>query len=139
MSVNPNNIDHDTRKQCLQSLTSHLQNALRFHRRLFKRQVQPHKVLRPLNLPYTFFFVTFVYLLTKVLYMINVTLQLYFLNMFLRSSDSRSWYGFSTVKSILEGREWDETGIFPRVTLCDFKVRFWCSYPLSFFLRYFVV
>lgn len=32
-------------------------------------------------------------------------------------------YGWTITKDILQGRQWQESGSFPRVTFCDFQVR----------------
>lgn len=36
--------------------------------------------------------------------------------------DSYAW-GLSVANDLMAGREWPETGNFPRVTICDFSVR----------------
>lgn len=115
------NIEPQVKTNNIKSLTVHLQNALKFHRRLYRRQVRPHKILRFLNLPYSAVYVTSIYLLTKLLYLMNVAIQVVFLNRFLET-DHYSWYGFGAVMDMMNGTTWDQSLIFPRVTLCDFKV-----------------
>jgi hypothetical protein len=110
------------RQQTLRILTVHIENALRFHRRTIKRQVTPHNCLRLLNLPYTAVYVTSCYLVMKVLYLINIVIQFYMMNQFLSTRED-SFFGFGAVRALLNGSDWAESGVFPRVTMCDMMVR----------------
>uniref|UniRef100_A0A1I7T571 Innexin n=1 Tax=Caenorhabditis tropicalis TaxID=1561998 RepID=A0A1I7T571_9PELO len=122
LSSDPNNIKPDIKKANIRSLTVHLQGALRFHRRLQKKQIRPHRFLWIFNLPYSAFFVTSMYLCTKFFYLTNVCLQLAFMNQFLET-DKYKWYGFGALIDLLNGTTWEQSGMFPRVSLCDFDVR----------------
>ncbi|CAI5451129.1 unnamed protein product [Caenorhabditis angaria] len=122
LSSDPNNIKPDIKRANIKSLTVHLQGALRFHRRLQKKQIRPHRFLCFFNLPYSAFFVTAMYLCTKFLYLGNVCLQLAFMNKFLET-DKYKWYGLGAVVDLLNGTTWEQSGMFPRVSLCDFDVR----------------
>uniref|UniRef100_A0A158P8T1 Innexin n=1 Tax=Angiostrongylus cantonensis TaxID=6313 RepID=A0A158P8T1_ANGCA len=122
LSSDPNNIKPEIKKANIRSLTIHLQGALRFHRRLQKKQIRPHSVLRLFNLPYSAFFVTTMYLCTKFFYLTNVCLQLLLMNKFLETT-KYSWYGFGVILDLLNGTTWQQSGVFPRVSLCDFDVR----------------
>ncbi|XGW02502.1 hypothetical protein V3C99_014495 [Haemonchus contortus] len=122
LSSDPNNIKPDIKRANIRSLTVHLQGALRFHRRLHKKQIRPHRLFWFCNLPYSAFFVTWMYLCTKFFYLANVCLQLLLMNKFLET-DKYSWYGFGAMLDLLNGTTWEQSGMFPRVSLCDFDVR----------------
>lgn len=64
---------------------------------------------------------TYLYLLTKALYVVNVIGQMVLLNSFLGGT-YWSW-GADTLGDIVTGREWQEAEVFPRVIMCDFTVR----------------
>ncbi|VDP06673.1 unnamed protein product [Soboliphyme baturini] len=122
MATDERNVQPDVKTQNVKALAVHLQNALRFHRRLYRKRVTPHRILRFLNLPYTATYVSTMYLVSKALYMINVSGQLILMNRFLET-DRYSLYGFGALADVLNGTTWEKSGIFPRVTLCDFQVR----------------
>ena len=61
------------------------------------------------------------YLLTKVLYIANVIGQLFALNQFLGTDFHL--YGIEVIKALARGEDWTASPRFPRVTMCDFKVR----------------
>lgn len=61
------------------------------------------------------------YLMTKVLYFLNVIFQLFMLNGFLGTD--YHLYGIDILKDLFTGKEWAASPRFPRVTLCDFTIR----------------
>ncbi len=71
----------DVRRENVKALAMHLQGALRFHRRLEKRHLLPHKIFRFLNLYYKAYYVTLVYFCAKIAFLVNSTIQLQLLNM----------------------------------------------------------
>ncbi|KHN74783.1 Innexin-3 [Toxocara canis] len=66
-------------------------------------------------------YVSVLYIFVKLLYVLNIFTQFVILNNFL-GTDYNLW-GFQTLRDLWEGREWLDSGVFPRVTMCDFKVR----------------
>ncbi|XP_013416795.1 innexin unc-9 [Lingula anatina] len=64
---------------------------------------------------------TFLYLSVKVLFLANAIGQLFLLNAFLGTA--YHLYGFDVLNDLVLNRDWWFSGRFPRVTLCDFKVR----------------
>ncbi|VDK47470.1 unnamed protein product [Anisakis simplex] len=61
------------------------------------------------------------YLFTKLLYVLNVLMQFVILNAFL--GPQYTFWGAGILSDIWNGKEWNESGHFPRVTMCDFDVR----------------
>lgn len=64
---------------------------------------------------------TALYLLTKLLYGSNVILQLLLIHWFLDTK--YQLFGIELIADLIRGKGWNESGVFPRVTLCDFEVR----------------
>ncbi|VDP31339.1 unnamed protein product [Soboliphyme baturini] len=121
-AMDSKNLVPEARRVTLHTLMVHLENALKFHRRLQKRNITPHKILRLFNLPYSSFYVTVVYTVVKLLYMGNVVMQFLLMNFFLQHHTG-GFYGWDMLSKLLNGTEWDSSGFFPRVSLCDFEVR----------------
>ncbi|CAI5454789.1 unnamed protein product [Caenorhabditis angaria] len=65
-------------------------------------------------------FLPLLFIGTKVLYAINILVQFFILTYFLETKNM--WWGYETFLDLLNGREWESTGLFPRVTMCDFAV-----------------
>ncbi|KAA0197187.1 Innexin [Fasciolopsis buskii] len=61
------------------------------------------------------------YLITKSLYILNVVGQFFFMNRILGTN--YTFYGLDLLRDLAEGYMWQESGNFPRITLCDFEVR----------------
>ena len=61
------------------------------------------------------------YLSTKVLYFVNVISQLFLMNLFLGSD--YHLYGFEVIRNLVLGADWSLSTRFPRVTLCNFRIR----------------
>nr|BAE78817.1 innexin9 [Dugesia japonica] len=58
------------------------------------------------------------YILMKFMYGINVIGQLFLMKKFLGFNSSMSSFGYTILSNIADGKEWHQTGIFPRVTYC---------------------
>ncbi|VDO64161.1 unnamed protein product [Heligmosomoides polygyrus] len=116
------NVEEEVRQKNISILARHLQNALRFRRRMEKKKVIVHKTVTCLNYQYSSSFVSAVYLLTKALYLVNVVLQLWLMNTFL-GTNKHQWYGLGVIRDIISGVEWEKSGYFPRSAICDFEVR----------------
>lgn len=66
-------------------------------------------------------YVSALYITVKVLYLLNIFAQFFILQSFLETK--YTLYGIEILKDLTQGKEWMETGHFPRVTMCDFEVR----------------
>lgn len=62
-----------------------------------------------------------IYLITKLLYCGNIALQLSLIHIFLDTK--YRLFGVELIRDLISGTDWQESGVFPRVTLCDFTVR----------------
>ncbi|KFD52086.1 hypothetical protein M513_07068, partial [Trichuris suis] len=62
-----------------------------------------------------------IYVAAKLLFMINVLAQFLIMNRFLGTA--YTFWGIQIMIDLLQGKEWSDSGHFPRVTLCDFEVR----------------
>lgn len=59
---------------------------------------------------------------------INCILQLYFLNEFL--APNYTFWGFGILHDIFNNRKWHQSGHFPRVRICNKKVKLFLGYLL---------
>jgi len=66
-------------------------------------------------------FLTALYLCIKVLYIANVIGQFFLLNAFMATD--YNMYGFEYINMMNTGESMRESPRFPRVTLCDFRIR----------------
>ena len=66
-------------------------------------------------------YLTFLYLVIKLLYLCNCVGQVFLLGFILNTD--YYMFGIHVLKSLLRAQEWHESNRFPRVTLCDFEVR----------------
>jgi hypothetical protein len=85
-------------------------------------------------------YLVLLYMFIKCVYITNVIGQLFLLNAFLGTD--YNLYGFDVLKRMLMGENWTESSRFPRVTMCDFKIRVLgnihrytvqCSLPMNLF------
>lgn len=68
-------------------------------------------------------YIVVLYIVTKMIYIINAILQLTLVGVFL--GKSFWWFGFNFISELLQGHGWTvaNSKYFPKVTLCDFKIR----------------
>lgn len=66
-------------------------------------------------------YLSVLYIMVKVLYIANVVGQIFALNAFL--GHDYNMYGLDVISSLASGEDWTQSSRFPRVTMCDFKVR----------------
>ncbi|VEL06820.1 unnamed protein product [Protopolystoma xenopodis] len=65
--------------------------------------------------------VTLLFLMVRMLFIANNLGQIYLMRRFIGSNDTM--FGVKIFKDLLAGQTWEESGLFPRVTFCDIKVR----------------
>jgi hypothetical protein len=110
--------DKGTRNAQVAKAANHLVEALEMQRELKQQSgFSPLSNLGKRNGIY----LTLLYLFTKLLYVLNVVLQFVILNAFL--GPQYTFWGIGILQDLWMGREWQESGHFPRVTMCDFNVR----------------
>ena len=61
------------------------------------------------------------YMVMKCIFLVNVIFQLFLMNHFLGMS--HPVFVLELIQRYLDDEDWTVTGLFPRVTMCDFKVR----------------
>jgi hypothetical protein len=66
-------------------------------------------------------YITITYLMVKILFIVNCILQFVLLNAFLGTN--LNYWGVEILSNLVAGKDWSDTGHFPRVTMCDFQVR----------------
>ncbi|TKR93705.1 hypothetical protein L596_008115 [Steinernema carpocapsae] len=66
-------------------------------------------------------YLTLLYILTKILFILNNSLQFFFMAMFIGGGNY--YWGWEVTKTTVNGLSWRDTGLFPRVTMCDFQVQ----------------
>ncbi len=66
-------------------------------------------------------YLTLAYLFIKVLFIANVLGQLFIMDSFLGTDFH--FYGIDVISSLFNGSDWRDSPRFPRVTMCDFRVR----------------
>ncbi|CAI4223039.1 unnamed protein product [Auanema sp. JU1783] len=123
MATEKENIEPDYRIRTIESLSRHIEAALRYqHTATSRTEYTLHRVFKCFNMRYYESYVTGMYLATKIMYVGNILTNLVLVNKFLET-DEYSVYGLGVLRDLLFGRTWMESGNFPRVTLCDFEVR----------------
>ncbi|CAD6190507.1 unnamed protein product [Caenorhabditis auriculariae] len=109
------NVRTSEREKEVSKAASHLIEALELQRELKTDAGFISKMRKSGN------FLSTLYLFTKVLYLVNIFWQFHIFAVFLNTSNY--FWGWDTFMNITSGIQWDQTGFFPRVTMCDFTVR----------------
>lgn len=118
----PENIHLEDRHRNVQKLALYLESIFIRQYKMSSKHSGLHKYMRCFNIRYYESFVSILYALVKVLYFVNSVGQLFFMNWFLQTDDY-TFYGFGVVTDLLNGKPWENSGNFPRVTLCDLTIR----------------
>ncbi|KAL3093263.1 hypothetical protein niasHS_005158 [Heterodera schachtii] len=66
-------------------------------------------------------YVSLLYVCIKILYLGNVAMQFFVLNSFI-GRNYQLW-GYEVLKALFNGQNWQDSPIFPRLTLCDVPIR----------------
>lgn len=126
LASDPANSSLEVKKANIDALCIHLQGALRFHERVKKKKLVPHKIFRFLNIKYASYYVATIYIIAKLAFLANVMFQIGLMTRYLLP-EFKNDYGLEAWKSLIwpenNSPTWHHSGIFPRVTLCDFEVR----------------
>ncbi|CAG9535229.1 unnamed protein product, partial [Cercopithifilaria johnstoni] len=116
------NVDPLIRDHSVEVLTRHIDDALKYQRDYGSRNKSVY-LFAVLKLGKIYgAYVSVVYLFVKSLHLCNVILQFIMLNNFLETSNY-PFFGGHVLYDLIMGREWRDSGRFPRVTLCDFEIR----------------
>ncbi|KAL5972208.1 Innexin unc-9 [Taenia solium] len=66
-------------------------------------------------------FLTTLYCLVKCLYVVNAVGQIYLMERFVGARVT--FYGAAVLADLVRGRDWQQSGHFPRVTFCDMEAK----------------
>ncbi|KRZ63425.1 Innexin-10 [Trichinella nativa] len=123
MACDPENLKSEVRTKNLNSIAEYLISQFfhQFHSTSGQR-IAMHTVMKCLNVRYFDFYISTLYIFVKLLYVLNAALQFYLVNYFLQT-DRYSIYGWGVIMDLLNGKEWEESGYFPRSALCDMQIR----------------
>lgn len=119
---NVENIHPETRHKNIQALALHLDSVFRHQFKISSDRSSLHRFFKFLNLRYYEAYLSTLYIVIKTAYLVNVVGQLFLMNRFLQTDDYNI-YGIGVLSDLLNGRPWESSGNFPRVTLCDLLVR----------------
>ncbi|CAJ0578357.1 unnamed protein product, partial [Mesorhabditis spiculigera] len=116
-------VDHSQREKAIESLSASFIDTIDLQGS--GRDVVPRSLLGRMkcNRLFSGHYVSVLYVVTKALYALNIALQFAILNACLKN-DQFVLFGFQVLNDLIAGKPWTETGHFPRVTLCDFEVRY---------------
>lgn len=118
MACDARMMEMETRVATVQTIAGHMQDALEIQREVGEHGICAQCLSCGRRCTS---YVTCLYVLIKLMYTLNVIGQIFLLNSFLGTENI--FYGFRILNDLMNGRQWEESGNFPRVTLCDFEVR----------------
>uniref|UniRef100_A0A0N5AP55 Innexin n=1 Tax=Syphacia muris TaxID=451379 RepID=A0A0N5AP55_9BILA len=116
------NVEPMIRQANIEGLAAHLSSVFKHRYRFGISHPYHHKYFKILNFRYYEAYLTGLYIIIKVLYFVNVVGQMILMNRFLQTN-KYSIYGIEVLKDLISGRPWQESGNFPRITLCDMNIR----------------
>uniref|UniRef100_A0A1I8IYE0 Innexin n=1 Tax=Macrostomum lignano TaxID=282301 RepID=A0A1I8IYE0_9PLAT len=124
MTSDAQNVNPDSRGKTIRAIARHIEDALRYQKRerrdcLGQLRQAANKFL--LCSRRHGVFLSLMYFLVKLLYICNCVCQFFLLNAFLGSP--YQFFGWELLINMISGVTWEESGQFPRVTMCDFEIR----------------
>ncbi|KRY49541.1 Innexin unc-7 [Trichinella britovi] len=122
LACDSRNIEPQNRLYTVNVLARHIDDALRFQRDFGRKERSVYLWAFIRIGKFYGAYVTLMYCFVKFLYFINVFGQFFLLNRFL-ANENTQFLGAHVVWNLLQGVEWQNSGVFPRVTLCDFDIR----------------
>ncbi|VDK27589.1 unnamed protein product [Gongylonema pulchrum] len=102
-------------KEMLDAIANHMYHANRA--KPLRKTLQNTNPLIILSRIFAKSYLTTLYIITKLLFIANASLQFWIVSLYLGGN------GYDLTKALIEQRTWQNTGLFPRVTMCDFKIR----------------
>lgn len=127
MAVTASESEHGVDQSIIAMIANHLSAGLKMSRQVHRHFVvtsNPIGILAGILTIKARCYVSFCYFIMKGLFIVNAIVQLAIISRFLgiQNADSIFW-GMVLVINLFKGNDWSRTGIFPRVTMCDFEVR----------------
>lgn len=116
------NIHLEDRHRNIQKVALYLENVFARTYKLSSKHAGLHKFFKCFNIRYYESYVSILYSVVKVLYFLNSVGQLFFMNWFLQTDDY-TFYGYGVMSDLIQGKPWENSGNFPRVSLCDLTIR----------------
>lgn len=115
----------DSRDKTMRNTVKLIDRAIDYHRDYYDHNFLGRvrrricRLLLPKNR--SGYYITTLYVLIKLLYILNVVGQFFLLNNFM--GKNYNLYGFEVIRDLVQGRDFWESPRFPRVTMCDFVIR----------------
>ncbi|KIH65561.1 Innexin [Ancylostoma duodenale] len=116
------NVQPASRRANINGLAMHLSSVFKHRFRFGSSHPYHHRVFKFLNLRFYEAYLTFLYLGIKLLFLINVLVQMILLSRFLQTN-SQGFYGYGILWDLVTGQGWTESPNFPVITYCDMEIR----------------